>query len=128
MARHFRATGLHLDALLSSPLTRARQTADILHAVGLGPRPEVFPPLSPGGEVEDLLAWLRPWRREGGRALGLVGHMPDLAAWAERLLFGQARGRLVLKKAGFLGLTLPASGTPLGRSALFLLTPPRLLV
>jgi len=54
--------------------------------------------------------------------------MPDLAAWAETLLFGEAHGRLVLKKAGILGLTLPAAGSPLGRCSLFLLTPPRLLL
>ena len=54
--------------------------------------------------------------------------MPDLGAWAEVLLFGETRGRLVLKKAGVLGLRLPVSGAPVGRSNLFLLVPPRLLV
>jgi phosphohistidine phosphatase len=121
--------GLRLDGLLTSPLVRARQTADILHAVGLAPRPEDFPLLAPGGDLQRFLGWLGRRGREPKQArLGLVGHMPDLAAWAEALVFGRAAGRLVLKKAGVLGLALPATGSPLGRCSLFLLTPPRLLL
>ena len=128
VARRLLEAGLRVDTLLSSPLVRARQTADILCAVGLAPRPETFPPLAPGGDVAVFLRWLRRWQRKRKRRLGLVGHMPDLGAWAEVLLFGEARGRLVLKKAGVLGLALPASGSPVGRCNLILLVPPRLLV
>jgi phosphohistidine phosphatase len=128
VARRLLQTGLHLDGLLSSPLVRARQTADILSAVGLAPGVKTFPALAPGGEVDVLVRWLRKWQRQGKRKLGLVGHMPDLGAWAEAFVFGEARGRLLLKKAGVLGLRLPASGSPLGRSTLFLLVPPRLLL
>jgi phosphohistidine phosphatase len=128
VAKRLLEKGLRLDALLSSPLVRAQQTADILCAVGLAPKPEAFPLLAPGGNVDGFLRWLRLWQRKRKRTLGLVGHMPDLGAWAEVLLFGEARGRLVLKKAGVLGLALPPSGSPLGRCTLFLLVPPRLLV
>jgi len=128
VARRLLEGGLRFDGLLTSPLVRARQTADILHAVGLAPPPKDFPPLAPGGEVQALLRWLPDWRSRGRPRLGLVGHMPDLAAWAEELVWGEPRGRLVLKKAGVLGLTLPPSGSPLGRSSLFLLAPPRLLL
>jgi phosphohistidine phosphatase len=128
VARRLLATGLRFDALLTSPLLRARQTADILCAVGLAPSPEAFPPLAPGGEVELFVRWLRRWKHKPKRRLGLVGHMPDLGAWAEVLLFGEARGRLLLKKAGVLGLALPSSGSPVGRCTLFLLVAPRLLV
>lgn len=128
VARRLREAGIRFDAVLSSPLVRARQTADILHAEQLGPRPTESPHLAPGGSFEAWLRWLRDFRRPGKRRLALVGHMPDLAAWGERLAFGEARERLVLKKAGVLGLTLPSSGSPVGRSLLFLLTPPRFLV
>jgi phosphohistidine phosphatase len=128
VARRLFEAGLHLDALLSSPLVRARQTADILFEVGLAPKPESFLPLAPGGDVDLFLRWLRRWQRKGRRRVGLVGHMPDLGAWAEVLLLGEARGKVVLKKAGVLGLALPSSGSPLGRCSLFLLVPPRLLV
>jgi len=128
VARRLFKTGLRLDALLTSPLVRAEQTAEILVRVGLAPRPESYAPLAPGGEVEAFLTWLIRWRRTHKRRLGLVGHMPDLGAWAEVLLCGEARERMVLKKAGVLGLALPSSGSPVGRSSLLLLVPPRFLV
>jgi phosphohistidine phosphatase len=114
------------------PLTRAgvRRTraAAILHAAGLAGRPTELACLAPGGDLQDFLGWLGRWRHRGKARLALVGHMPDLTDWAERLLVGKRGGRLVLKKAGVLGLTLPSSGTPLGRSSLFLLAPPRYLL
>lgn len=128
MAKRLLALGLGFDGLLSSPLVRARQTAAILHAAGLAGRPTELACLAPGGDLQDFLGWLGRWRHRGKARLALVGHMPDLTDWAERLLVGKRGGRLVLKKAGVLGLTLPSSGTPLGRSSLFLLAPPRYLL
>jgi phosphohistidine phosphatase len=127
VAKRLLALGLRFDVLLTSPLLRARQTAELLHTVGLGPRPKDAPYLAPGGELEEWVSWFEARRHRGQESLALVGHMPALAAWAERLLFGKARQRLVLKKAGVLGLTLPSQGSPLGRSSLFLLVPPRYL-
>jgi len=59
--------------------------------------------------------------------LGIVGHEPDLSAWAELLVFGEIKGSLVLKKAGIIGITIPEVGLPIGNSLLFLLIPPKLL-
>jgi phosphohistidine phosphatase len=128
VARRLLGADIHFDTVLTSPLLRARQTADILHAVGLGPQPAVFASLAPGGTLERFLRFLASRPHKRGRRLALVGHMPDLAAWAERLVAGSARGHLVLKKAGVIGLTLPLTGGPLGRSSLFLLVPPRVLL
>ena len=72
VAQRLVQTGLHLDALLSSPLVRARQTADILSAAGLAPDAKAFPALAPGGDVDVLVRWLRKWRRRGKGRLGLV--------------------------------------------------------
>jgi phosphohistidine phosphatase len=128
VASRLLALGIHFDSALSSPLLRARQTADLLYRVGLCPRPEESAYLAPGGNLESWLRWLRTWRRRGHTRLALVGHMPDLGIWAERLLCGEARDRLVLKKAGVSGLTLPSRGSPVGKSSLFLLVPPRYLL
>jgi phosphohistidine phosphatase len=128
VAKRLRALGLHFDELLSSPLRRARQTADLLHSVGLCARPTESKYLAPGGDFDAWVRWLKRWRRHGHARLALVGHMPDLGEWAERLVVGEVRQRWVLKKAGVLGLTLPAAGTPVGRCSLFLLVPPRYLV
>ena len=103
-----RALGLHFDTLLSSPLVRARQTAHLLQQAGLCECVEEAQVLAPGGDFDVWLRWLRQWRKDAShRRLGLVGHMPALASWAETLVFGRAMQRLVLKKAGVLGLTLP---------------------
>jgi phosphohistidine phosphatase len=127
VAKQLRDAGIRFDHLLTSPLLRARQTADILHDVGLASRAEESRDLAPGGDFRRWLRWLSRKRDGGGQHLALVGHEPGLSEWAERLVWGEVRHQLALKKAGVIGLTLPATGSPVGRSVLFLLTPPRFL-
>lgn len=124
---------ISVDLIVTSPLMRAQQTAQILRGAGLGDRLERHPALAPGGAIEDWLAWLdRKVTDRRGQSIALVGHQPDLGHWVEQLLWGQAPAaeeeRLVIKKAGVVGLHLPALGSPLGRSQLFWLTPPRFLL
>jgi phosphohistidine phosphatase len=109
-------------------LVRARQTAEILLAAGLSPRLEVASTLAPGGSFSQWLTWLDEWRQAGHESLALVGHQPDLSQWAELLLWGEARSALILKKAGIIGITLPAAEPPIGSSQLFWLAPPKLLL
>jgi phosphohistidine phosphatase len=83
--------------ILSSPLVRAMQTADILSR-GLGTRPDVLvcPALAPGGSPAKVVAALARYARP--RAIALVGHEPDLgklAAW----LIG-ARTPIPFRKGG----------------------------
>lgn len=119
--------GLACDALLTSPIRRARETAMLLFQGGAGPEPEGWDALATGPEVAAILPTLVALRERVTVRAGLVGHMPTLADWAEELVWGQPRGRLVLKPAGVIGLELPDSGSPVGRSDLFWLTSPRLL-
>jgi phosphohistidine phosphatase len=120
--------GVHVDTLLTSPLVRARQTADILVERGVAAGLEEASALAPGGSFERWLSWLKSWRSRENRRLALVGHEPDLGEWAERLIWGEPRHQLVLKKAGVVGLTLPSRGSPVGHSLLFLLVSPRFLI
>ncbi len=117
---------LHFDLILTSPLLRATQTADILKASGLSDRVEEFPALAFDGKIETWLSWWQEWQQTGGKSLALVGHQPNLGDWAEILVWGEARGNLVVKKAGVIGITLPTSNSPVGRSQLFWLTSPKL--
>jgi phosphohistidine phosphatase len=84
-----------ISLVLTSPLTRALQTAEILTA-GLSRKPEIatLPALAPGGAPSGVaLALARYTKFE---AIALVGHEPDLgelAAW----LIG-ARAPLPFKK------------------------------
>jgi phosphohistidine phosphatase len=114
--------------LLTSPLLRARQTAEIFQSEHLSSCLEISATLAPWGDFGDWLTWLEQWRQAERTSLGLVGHQPDLGEWAEILVWGEAKGGLALKKTGMLGITLPEAGSPIGNSLLFWLTQPRLLL
>jgi phosphohistidine phosphatase len=120
--------GLRCDLILTSPLVRARQTADILKAKGLSSQLEESTALSPEGDFYSWLSWFEEWQNQGGTKLVLVGHEPNLGEWTEILVWGEAKGNLVVKKAGVMGVQLPESGSPIGRSSLFWLTPPKFLL
>lgn len=128
VAKRLQALGLKFDWILTSPLVRARQTAEILRDVGLGADLEESGLLAPEGRLQDWLSWYKQWQESDGKCLALVGHEPNLSAWAEQLIWGDVRHHLVLKKAGVVGINLPDRGSPLGMGELFWLTPPRLLL
>lgn len=119
---------LSFDLILTSPLLRARQTADILFAAGLSSHVEESPELAFDGDIQIWLSWLERWRQKGGSQLALVGHQPNLGDWAETLIWGRPQGKLVVKKAGAIGIQLPETDSPVGRSQLFWLTPPKFLL
>lgn len=127
VAQRLVALDLQFDLLLTSPLVRARQTAEILLAAGLSPTLEIAPDLA-SGDLAHWLTWLQGWQPGTHRRLALVGHEPSLSEWAEHLAFGQARGVLQLKKAGIIALSVPDQHDTVGRSVIFWLTPPRLLL
>jgi phosphohistidine phosphatase len=97
---------LHCDLLLSSPLRRALQTAEIGVAAGLAPAVVQEIRLAPGGDPRPLLQ-AGSWRR-----LGLVGHEPDLGELASSLL-GLPAGTISVRKAGIVLLRLGPSGASL---------------
>ena len=127
VAKHLRQLDLKFDRILTSPLVRAAQTAEILVEAGLGKHLESAAFLAPNGDIHDWVNWLQSWKRSSQATLALVGHEPSLSQWAETLIWGQFKGAITLKKAGVIGLSLPLEGNPIGHSSLFWLTPPRLL-
>jgi phosphohistidine phosphatase len=72
-----RADGIEPDAVLSSPLLRARETASDL---GFGP-PEAFDALAPGATEEDVRAAVA----DRGETVVVVGHQPDCGRIAAAL-------------------------------------------
>lgn len=117
------------DLVLTSPYARAQQTAQIIIQAGLCSNLEICEYLTPEGNFNQ---WLENWwqRQELGDnwRLALVGHEPDLSRWTEILVWGETKDHIVLKKAGMIGLEVPTTGSPVGRSQMFWLTPPRLLL
>jgi phosphohistidine phosphatase len=69
LGESLRADGIAADAVLSSPLLRARETAS---ALGLG-EPEVDQRLAPGASAADI----REAARGRGNTVVIVGHQPD---------------------------------------------------
>ncbi|MEA5578784.1 phosphohistidine phosphatase SixA [Anabaena sp. UHCC 0451] len=119
----------HFDLILTSPLVRAQQTAEILIAAGLSSQLETSDHLTFDGDIHNWLKdWFEPRNYPQKTQLALVGHEPCLSSWAEILLWGEAKERLLLKKAGMIGIKLPDDGSPLGRSQMFWLTPPKYLL
>jgi phosphohistidine phosphatase len=116
-----RSMDVRLDVVLSSPLVRARQTADLL-AAGLEPAPAVtlVDALAPGATPEAIVAAARRVNR--GR-VACVGHEPDLGAAAAHFL-GVARP-LAFKKGGICRIDFD---TLAGPGELVWFAPPRLLV
>ena len=131
---------LTCDLVLSSPLVRARQTAELALAGGLATELELAAALAPLADPLPLLErWLGPLSpRPGWRRLALVGHEPDLSTLAALLIgvpMAQAPQALQLKKAGVALLQCaapPPSGSPpsglVGSARLALLLPPRALL
>jgi phosphohistidine phosphatase len=129
VAQQLKKFGLHFDLIATSPLVRARQTAEILMSAGLSSKLEECTYLAPDGSIDNwVVDWWSPRNYPPQTQLALIGHEPDLSSWAEIFLWGQAKASLVLKKAGMIGVKLPEIGSPLGRSQMFWLTPPKYLL
>ncbi len=128
VARGLRAIGVDVDVILSSPLLRALQTAQaVAAAFRPGPRVESTPHLAPGGSATKLLELIasRHGRHDG---VLLVGHEPDLGAFAASLMFGEAIPCLRLKKGGLVRLSASPPFTSRCAELLWLLTPRQLMV
>ncbi|MFP4008195.1 MAG: phosphohistidine phosphatase SixA [Spirulinaceae cyanobacterium] len=122
VASRWQEIKLNFDLILTSPLIRARQTAEILQTAGLTSQIQEFSPLAPGGEIQQWLEWCDKNRYSN---LALVGHQPDLGNWAEMLVWGSCQAKLILKKAGTIGLKVPEGQISLGCCEMFLLTGPK---
>jgi phosphohistidine phosphatase len=123
IARALLRFGVKPDIVLTSPLVRATQTAEIVAPVLESPI-EIVPELQPGCGLEDLQGLLRRYDQD---AIMLVGHEPDFSSLAARLINADERG-IVLKKAGL--IRVEVDGQPkAGRGRLSgLLTPKMLLL
>ena len=118
------ALGVRLDKIFTSPLIRARQTAEIL-ARGLpGPVPTEIEALAPGGAFEGVFKALR----EAGSdlAIALVGHEPSLGALVSVATAGVPSEGTPLKKGGIACLRFPGEPRVKGAILAWLLTPKQL--
>jgi phosphohistidine phosphatase len=112
-----------LDRLLTSPLVRARQTADILHAHGW-PAPEVMEELRPEVPAVRTLGALAAC--EGMPCVAMVGHEPAIGEFLSYLLAASETALQSLwRKGGAAVVDLPELRAGAGLLVSYL--PPRTL-
>ena len=112
--------GVTLDYVATSPLLRARQTAEIVAKV-MGDVPlDNCPLLAPCGSYPELIQWLR---HDKFKSIMLVGHMPDLSEFASAMICGHSNAGLNFKKAAVCRVTFD-SVPETGRGVLEWLLPP----
>jgi len=114
-ARGLKAMAAKPDRIVTSPLVRARQTAEILRdAVASGLDLDVSKHLAPGG---DHAALVREIAALGAEFVAVVGHEPHLSGLVSYALVGDGRRASVLLKKGaaalvsFDGSAAAGSGT-----------------
>jgi phosphohistidine phosphatase len=128
VADRFKRLDLTFDLIITSPLIRARQTADILMEKQISTKLEVSEDLKPIGNFP---AWLITWYNRSPdpdiSTLALIGHEPNLSNWAELSIFGKVCHKLVLKKGGMIGLKFSDDKIAIGTAQLYCLIPPKYL-
>lgn len=120
-AKGMRQLGLSIEVLLSSPLVRAIQTAEIVKEhLGISAAIEIDPELKPGGNLKTFLEKIR--KRNRANFL-LTGHEPAMSYWIEDLLGCGRTGSILLKKGALCHLQLDFSENPPDVEMRFLLQP-----
>ncbi|MCE9583163.1 MAG: histidine phosphatase family protein [Planctomycetes bacterium] len=122
-ARGLKRLDLGLDAVLSSPLPRAHETARIVAEVLGLPRPRLSDLLLPGKPGAQLLRLLKEVH---GKSPILVGHEPSLSGAVSLLVSGTGSTDLAIRKAGMAFVELK-DATPHPRGTLLMLLAPAAL-
>ena len=122
-ARGLLALGVKFDQILTSPLVRARQTAEIF-AQAQDDKPPVAPldALAPGGTPIQVVHALAEYSRR--KVIALVGHEPNMGELAAKLI--GARAAIPFKKGAVCRIDVDAL-PPGGTGAIRWFIPPRML-
>jgi phosphohistidine phosphatase len=112
-------------AILTSPLKRAYQTAEIAAAaLGCLKRIDVFTELLPGARPEEIAKIIFKYKEPG--SVMIVGHEPDLSRFIAYLLGSRCEG-FRLKKGGLCRIDVSPGGKLSGKGALEWYLTPKLL-
>jgi phosphohistidine phosphatase len=109
-ARGLDRLGVTLDVVVTSPLVRARQTAELV-AGAMNPKPPIVAAesLAPGGTYQEIIADLEKQARR--TRIAIVGHEPGIGEFASRLI--GSRHSIEFKKGAICRIdvdALPPSG------------------
>jgi phosphohistidine phosphatase len=124
-ARGIRRLRLDVEVLVTSPLVRARETAEIVAPLFPGVPIRELDALAAGVAPAETARALRPLTRR--RGVMIVGHEPGLSGLVSLLLTGSADAvRLALKKGGLVALELDGVPPRTTATLLWALTPRQL--
>jgi phosphohistidine phosphatase len=113
-----------VDAILTSPLVRTRQTADILSQALPGhPAVTDWPQLEPGKRPKEVLAGLKAFA--GHKRLALVGHEPGIGELSAALI--GARQPITFKKGAVMLIEVQLLPPAVGSGELRWFATPRIL-
>ena len=91
--------GVTFDLVVSSPLLRAKETADIIvEGLKIKEPTREWKQLEPDGSIEELMSQLQKHQQKG--SVLLVGHQPFMGFLACYLVFGSDKVSLAFKKGG----------------------------
>jgi len=128
VARALAALDVSPDVILTSPLVRAHQTAEIVAStLRIKRRMLVCEHLAAGGDAKRLVAEINR-RHTKADCVMLVGHEPDLSLLASLLLTGTAAGAAIEMKKGGVCLLEVDELSPGKCAALLWLAPPKVLI
>jgi phosphohistidine phosphatase len=125
IAKGLKELGVSFDKVLTSPLARAEQTADVLKKYCVdGGHIEVTDLLKPGTSKDDLIRYLNKLDAD---SVAIVGHEPDLGEFASYCLSKSQSSFIILKKGGVMKLEMDGPVKP-GKCGLCWLMEPYQLI
>ena len=123
LAHALRGMEIEFDEIISSPLKRARQTAEIIErGVLFKGRLELSAHLSPTGDMEKLMTQLAGIHPEPDSVL-IVGHEPYLSALISLLCIGGGGLPVTMRKGGLCRLEVESPRAGKCATLEWLLTP-----
>lgn len=123
-ARGLVSIGIRPERIISSPLCRALETAEIIEKeLKRDLSIEILEDLSTDGSVQNTAEWLA---QQPPQAMMIVGHMPHLNRLASLLLVNDSTLNLLFKKAAACCISFPGNVEP-GRGGLEWLIQPKQL-
>lgn len=105
IAKGLKAQKISFDLVATSPLLRAKETAEIINAhCGKAKEVAVTDLLSPGGSYDSLIKFLNKLKKS--KKVAIVGHEPFLSGFASYCLSKNKSSFMKLKKGGVLMLEI----------------------
>ena len=120
IAKSLKAIGLQSDRIYSSPLRRARETADIAARILKVPVLEEWDELKPDASKEALYRKLARLGQDSKPIL--VGHEPHLSSMIGEII-GTRDARIILKKGGLAKVRITSFTPRISGELRWLLTP-----